>query len=82
MMTLTKFKPVVLLLLIHFCTSHCFRGFCVCFVFSFALLGVFSSFAIILTRKRELVALLNLSSWCLVTVSSLWLFLAVPWVGL
>ena len=27
--------------------------------------------------KRELVALLNLSSWCLVTVE--WLFLAVPW---
>ena len=27
--------------------------------------------------KRELVALLNLSSWCLVMVK--WLFLAVPW---
>ena len=27
--------------------------------------------------KRELVALLNLSSWCLVMVT--WLFLAVPW---
>ena len=27
--------------------------------------------------KRELVALLNLSSWCLVIVE--WLFLAVPW---
>ena len=27
--------------------------------------------------KRELVALLNLSSWCLVMVE--WLFLAVPW---
>ena len=27
--------------------------------------------------KRELVALLSLSSWCLVIV--LWLFLAVPW---
>ena len=27
--------------------------------------------------KRELVALLNLSSWCLVTVERL--FLAVPW---
>ena len=26
---------------------------------------------------RELVALLNLSSWCLVMVE--WLFLAVPW---
>ena len=27
--------------------------------------------------KRELVALLNLSSWCLVMID--WLFLAVPW---
>ena len=27
--------------------------------------------------KRELVALFNLSSWCLVMVE--WLFLAVPW---
>ena len=27
--------------------------------------------------KRKLVALLNLSSWCLVVVE--WLFLAVPW---
>ena len=30
--------------------------------------------------KRELVALLSLSSWCLVIV--VWLFLAVPWVSL
>ena len=36
------------------------------------------SFAIILMGKRELVALLSLSSWCLVIV--VWLFLAVPWV--
>ena len=41
-----------------------------------------SSFAIILMRKRELVALLKLSSWCLVTVNFLWLFLTEPWVGL
>ena len=33
--------------------------------------------AIILMGKRELVALLILSSWCLVMVE--WLFLAVPW---
>ena len=32
--------------------------------------------------NRELVALLCLSSWCLVTVIVLWLLLAVPWVGL
>ena len=27
--------------------------------------------------KRELVALLNLSSWCLMMIN--WLFLAMPW---
>ena len=41
------------------------------------LLYVHSSIAIILKGKRELVALLNLSSWCLVMVE--WLFLEVPW---
>ena len=40
------------------------------------LLDVHSSIAIIWMGKRELVALLNLSSWCLVMVE--WLFLAVP----
>ena len=53
-----------------------------CMFFFYSLLGVHPSFAVILTRKRELVALLLLSTWCLVTVSDLWLFLAVPWVGL
>ena len=38
---------------------------------------VHSSIAIILMGKRQLVALLCLSSWCLVMVE--WLFLAVPW---
>ena len=37
---------------------------------------VHSSVAIILMGKRELIALLNLSSWCLVMVERL--FLAVP----
>ena len=37
-----------------------------------------SSFAIILTRKRELVALLLLSFRCFVTVNVLLLFLTVP----
>ena len=41
-----------------------------------ALLCVHSSIAIILMGKRELVALLDLSSWCLVMVERL--FLAVP----
>ena len=45
-------------------------------MFCCSLLYVHSSIAIILIGKRELVALLNLSSWCLVMVE--WLFLAVP----
>ena len=47
-----------------------------CSMFCFTLLYVHSSIAIILMGKRELVALLNLSSWCLVMVEGL--FLAVP----
>ena len=46
-------------------------------MFCCTLLDVHSSIAIILMGKRELVALLNLSSWCLVMVERL--FLAVPW---
>ena len=47
-------------------------GFCNCSMFCCALLYVHSSFAINLMGKRELVALLSWSSWCLV----------VPWVCL
>ena len=43
---------------------------------------VLSSCAIILMGNRELVALLWLSFWCLVTISVLWLSLAVSSVGL
>ena len=57
-------------------------GLCVCSMVCCALLCVLSSFAIILIGKRELVALLCLSSWCFVIVIVLWLFLTVPWVGL
>ena len=46
-------------------------------MFCCTLLYVHSSIAIILMGKRELVALLNLSSWCLELVERL--FLAVPW---
>ena len=46
-------------------------------MFCCTLLFVHSSIEIILMGMRELVALLNLSSWCLVMVG--WLFLAVPW---
>ena len=55
-------------------------GVCICSMFCCTLFYVHSSFAFILNGKREMVALLSLSSWCLVMV--LWLFLAVPWVCL
>ena len=55
-------------------------GVCSCSMFCCTLLYVHSSFAIILMGKRELVALLTLSSWCIVIV--VWLFPAVPWVCL
>ena len=44
------------------------------------LLYFYSNFAIILMGKRELAALLSLSSWCLLIV--VWLFLVVIWVCL
>ena len=66
-------KAAVLLLLIYFlCTSHCFGGGggVLCWsLFWYALLYVFSSFAIILTRKRELVTLLLLSCYCMCPVA-------------
>ena len=46
-------------------------------MFCCTLLYVHSSIAINLMGKREMVALLNLSSWCLVMVERL--FLEVPW---
>ena len=52
-------------------------GVCNFSMFCCTLLYVHSSNAIILKGKRELVALLNVSSWCLVMVG--WLFLAAPW---
>ena len=51
-------------------------GVCNCSMFCCTLFYVHSSIAIILMGKRELIALLNLSSWCLVMVERL--FLAVP----
>ena len=51
-------------------------GVCNCSMFCCTLLYVHSSIAIIFMGKRELVALLNLSSWCRVMVERL--FLAVP----
>ena len=51
-------------------------GVCNCSMFCCTLLYVHSSIVIILMGKRELIVLLNLSSWCLVMVERL--FLAVP----
>ena len=55
-------------------------GFCNCSKFCCALLCVHSSFAIISMGKRELVALLSLSSWRLVIV--VWLVLTMSRVRL
>ena len=55
-------------------------GVCNCSMFCCTSLYVPSSFAIILMEKRELVALLSLSSWCLPIV--VWLFFVVPLVCL
>ena len=68
-------KAVVLLLL-----TCCLLLLPLCSMFCCTLHYAHSSFAIILMGKRELVALLGLSSRCLVIV--VWLFLAVPWVCL
>ena len=54
--------------------------FCNCSMFCCALLCVHFSFALISMGKRELVALLCLSLWCLVIV--VWRFLALPRVCL
>ena len=50
-------------------------------LFCYALLCVHFSFAIILKRKRKLVALLLLPYRWFVTINALLLFLTVPWVG-
>ena len=57
-------------------------GFCVCSMFCCALFCVLSIFAIILIGKKAPIALLCSSSWCLVIIIVLLLFLVVPWVGL
>ena len=70
-------KAVVLLLLTFLFIVTPIVGVCNCSLFCYTFLYVHSSIAIILMGKRELVALLNLSSWCLMMVERL--FLAVPW---
>ena len=70
-------SEAVVLLLVTFCLLLLplwESAIVLCFVVRFY---VHTSIAIILMGKRELVALLNLSSWCLMMVE--WLFLGVPW---
>ena len=55
-------------------TSWRERAYCIC--------RLCNSFAIILERRKKLVALLLLSYRCIVTINVLWLFLMVPRVGL
>ena len=70
-------NKVVLLLLTFLLIVTPIVGVCNCSMICCMLLYVHSSIAIILMGKRELVSLLNLSSWCLMMCE--WLFLAVPW---
>ena len=51
-------------------------------LFCYVFLCAHSSFAIILKRKRKLVAMLLLSYRCIVTINILWLSLTVLGVGL
>ena len=59
-----------------------FAGVLCLYLFCYALLCVHSSFAIILKRKRKLVALILLPYRCTITINVLRLFLKVPWVSL
>ena len=73
-------SKAVVLLLLTFCLlllSLWESVIVLCFVVHY-FMAINFSFAIILMGKRELIALLSLSSWCLMIV--VWLFLAVPWV--
>ena len=69
-------KPYIVAEIFQTFSIKGFVGVCNCSMFCCMLLYVHSSIAIILMGKRELIALLNLSSWCLVMVERL--FLAVP----
>ena len=51
-------------------------------LFCYALVFVYSSFAMILKRKRKLVVLLLMSYRSIITINEPWLFLTVPWVCL
>ena len=59
-----------------------FVGVLCLYLFCYALLCVYSSFTIIMKKKRKPVALLLLSYRCIVTIIVMSLFLTVPWIGL
>ena len=59
-----------------------FVGVLYLYLFCYALLCVHFSFAIFLKRKRKLVALILFFYKCIATITALWLFLTLPWVGL
>ena len=75
-------KAVILLLLI--CCLMYFPLFVgvLCLSICYVLGCVHYRFAIILKRKRKLVALQMLSCRCIVTMNVLWLFVTAWWVGL
>ena len=77
-------SKMVLLLCLIYCSMYftLFVGVLCLSLFCYELLCILSSFAIILKRKRKLVALLLLSYNCIVTVNVQWFFLMVPWAGL
>ena len=75
--SVTRPLKAVVLLFLTFCSLLLPFWESAIVLFCCTLLYVHSSITIILMGKRELVALLNLSSWCLVMIE--WLFLAVPW---
>ena len=85
MQAVVRSKEVFLLFLINclllFPLFILFLGVCVWSLFYYSVISFFTCFAIILTGKRELVVLLELFSWCIVTVSVLWLFPAHDAVG-
>ena len=66
-------------LTLQICLSLLVRVLCLS-LFCYALLCVHSSFAIILKKKRKLVALLLLSYKCIVTINVLWVFYTVSYI--
>ena len=62
--------------------SDCVWEFCVRSLFCYALIIVIFSFVFFVLKKRELIALRQLSSCCYMAVMDLSLFLMVPWADM